>query len=404
MNRILAIALVFLLVAISWSPIASQTSSRITLEFSEDEEDSLGREESIIIEEDEGTRRVRTRSGDMVRFGEDIIIEASERIHGDVIAVGGSVRVRGIVDGDVAAIGGDVHIEQDGDVRGEAISIGGQVEEHGRGRVSGSSVSLPSFPHWFVAVPAVQYARGFGGILEEILTLALLLLLAWGLSKLAPDRTAVVAGYVRRRPGPSFLWGLLAVIGLAPSVVAVVIVAVILCITIIGIPVAILLLVGYFVGLVVLLVVGYLVGASVVGRWLSLRFRPLHGEPSLWRSLLIGVVALAIPDVLDALLRASWLLGPIAAGSGKVIEAIGDVVCVVVALFGIGAVLGSRGGQPEPSYAATAAGPPPGAPPAAPPPTSSPLTPPPGPAPAAPPAPPPTAPGAASGTGEPTPP
>jgi hypothetical protein len=366
MNRILAAALVLLLVAISWSPTSSQTSERITLEFSDEGEDSLSEEKTLTIElGGEESRKIRTRSGDMVRFGEDIIIDSGERIHGDVIAVGGTISVRGIVDGDVAAIGGDVRIEQDGDVRGEAISIGGQVTEHGRGRVSGSSVSLPNFPHSLWAIPSAHYGRGLGDLIGKLLALGFLVLLAWGLSKLAPERTEVSADYIRNRPGPSFLWGILAIIGLAPSVVAVALVAAILCITIIGIPVAILLLIGYFIGLIVLLLAGYLVGASVVGRWLSLRFRPHDGMPTLLRSLLVGVIVLGIPDILDAVLRASWLLGPLAAGIGMFIEVIGGIVCIVAAIFGVGAVLGSKGGQPLPLYAMGAGVPPPGPPPPA---------------------------------------
>jgi hypothetical protein len=385
MNRILAIAVVLLLIAISWSPTASQTSERITLEFSEGDADSLAEEEESLTIRlgDKTEKHIRTRSGDIVRFGEDIIIESGERIHGDVIAVGGTVRVRGVVDGDVAAIGGDVRIERDGDVRGEAISIGGQVTEHGRGRVSGSSVSLPNIPHWFVTVPTAHYTRGLSDLMSFVLVLGLFLLLAWGISKLAAERMLTVTDYIRNRPGPSFLWGILAIVGLAPSVVAVAIVAVILCITIIGIPVAILLLVGYFVGLIALLITGYLAGAAVVGRWLSLRFRPQDGMPTLWRSFLIGVIVLELPDLIQAVLHASWLLGPIASGLGSAIEVIGSIACLIVALFGIGAVLGSRGGQPEPVYAPAAPGAPPAAPPPATPPGSGPDAPSPAPAPPA---------------------
>lgn len=388
MNRILATALVLLLVAITWSPTSSQTSDRITLQFSDEESDSLSEGKGLTI--DLGTDespKVRTRSGDIVRFGEDIIVDAGERIHGDVIAVGGTVRVRGIVDGDVAAIGGDVHIEQDGDVRGEAISVGGQVTEHGRGRVTGSSVSMPHFPYPLLAIPSMHIAKGFGNLLADLLGLGLLLLLAWALAKMAPDRAQLAADYVRGRPGPSFLWGVLAIIGLAPSVIAVALVAVILCITIIGIPVAVLLLIGYFVGLVVLLVAGYLVGASVVGRWLALRFRPQDGTPTLMRSLVYGVIALELPDLLQSVLQASWLLSPVASGLGEVIEVIGTVIIFFVAIFGVGAVLGSKGGQPQPLYAAGAAAPAPGASPIPGPISSSPEAQPgAGPPPAAPPA------------------
>ena len=396
MNRILATAVVLMLMAVSWVPAASQSSSRMTLEFSEENPESLEvREESEPFEDDESIR-FRARSGDIVRFGEDIVIEKGERIHGDVVAVGGSVTVRGTVDGDVAALGGDVHIEPGGEVRGEAVSVGGKVDQSGSGRVSGTSVSLPDMPNWFFAAPTFRFFRGLDDLLGEIFTLGLLLLIAWGLSKLAPERTERAADYIRARPLMSLLWGLLAIAGVLPSAIAVVLVAALLCITIIGIPVAVLLLLAYFLGLIVLMFFGYLVGSAVVGKWLLQRIRPGDGEPTLLRSLFAGVLLIGILEVLAVLLKVSWLLGTVGSSLGGFLAFISGALFVIVWLFGTGAVLGSRAGQAFRPPAATAPG---TSPPALPPPvTPSPGTAPPPPsAPEAPPAPPPPAPG---GSGE----
>src|SRR5262249_38609471 len=152
-----------------------------------------------------------------------------------------------------------------------------------------------SVPSWLLELN-VMNAIGQGiALIKIIFSILLAAAFAWAANALAPDRTERGVAFVRARPGASFVWGLGTLIGIVPSAVAVALFSAILCITLIGIPVAILLLAAYAVALVLLVVWGSLVGAAIVGRWAWHRFRPLEPEPALLKAMLVGILALAVP-------------------------------------------------------------------------------------------------------------
>lgn len=318
-----------------------------------------------------------SRSGDLVRFGEDITIPAGREIRGDVVAVGGSVNVHGIVDGDCVALGGDVRIHSGGAVHGELVSLGGKVlNETGQG-MHGPSVSIPTLPKWLFDL---NFLNMVGQGIEVIKILFIVLFLvgaAWALAALASVRSEFAIGYLRAHPGAAFLWGLGALIGIAPSAVAVALFCALLCITLIGIPVGILLIVAYAVGLALLILWGLLVGAAVVGRWVHRRVRPLEAEPGLFRALLFGILTLFGPMVLAHLLKSLGFMAPVATGLGIALSVLAGLVCFGFWLVGMGSLVATRAGTP-PRTIAPAAGiagtPPPPAPPA---PQPSPAAPPP---------------------------
>src|SRR5262249_53393934 len=163
------------------------------------------------------------------------------------------------VDGDAVAVGGHVRILPGGEVRGEAVSLGGKVSNE-KGGLRGSSVSMPGGPPWVFDFNVMNFIGQGIRILQLAVLLALILGLGWAASVIGPDRASRVVHYLHSRPGPSFLWGLGALVAMLPSVIAVVLVGALLCITLIGIPVALLLWAGYAVGLVLLVVWGWLVG------------------------------------------------------------------------------------------------------------------------------------------------
>jgi hypothetical protein len=101
----------------------------------------------------------------VVRFGDDIHIRRGEDVDGDVVAVGGSVRIDGDVSGDVVALGGRVIVGSrakiDGDVvavagnlvlydgcevDGDAVTVGGVIKDDGA-RIAGDTVRI-EFDLW----------------------------------------------------------------------------------------------------------------------------------------------------------------------------------------------------------------------------------------------------------------
>lgn len=63
----------------------------------------------------------------IVRVFSDAVVQADERIAGDVVAVFGSVEVLGQVDGDVVAVMGSVHLRDSAVVDGDVVSVGGAL-------------------------------------------------------------------------------------------------------------------------------------------------------------------------------------------------------------------------------------------------------------------------------------
>ena len=358
-------------------PSRAQGPTRITLDFDEGDADTVT---TGTAPQRPGEYRVR--SNDMVRFGESVIVEANERIRGDVVVFGGTIRVRGYVDGDAVSVGGSVVIEDGGEVRGEAISVGGHVEEHGKGRLRGTSLALPGGTDWDDLRRSRRAHFGSShNFVGALVWLVFLLLFGWLATRLAPARLAMVRERLREGPMSCFLWGLGAFVCFVPALLVVIFAVVLLCITIIGIPLGIALLLGYFVGFALLLVAGYLVGSSTLGAWLAPRVSRGGTAPSETRLMVFGILGGFGLVVLGKLLKSIWLAGALLDPLGGLIAVIGWIVSSLAVFLGTGALLSSGFGLASLRWVRRApAGPSPASPPssAAPPPApQGPASPPP---------------------------
>lgn len=83
--------------------------------------------------------RTRAQDDDLVRYLRSIEVKAGESLP-DVVCVGCSVRVAGIVTGDVVAVAGDVEIT--GTIEGDAVAAGGRVRLLPGGSVEGEAVAV----------------------------------------------------------------------------------------------------------------------------------------------------------------------------------------------------------------------------------------------------------------------
>lgn len=341
-----------------------------TLDFQEDTSDSTASDrDNASSSTSPYWIKPRGRDGDLVRFGENITVPAGRSVPGDVVAMGGDITVLGTVNGDAVAVGGTVHLRPGGVVRGETISIGGRVDNESGAGLHGSSVSLPSVPRWLFDFNIMNLIGQGLALVKVLFGILLAAAFAWAANALAAERTERAVAHVRAEPGSSFLWGLGTLIGIAPSAVAVALFSALLCITLIGIPVAILLLAAYVVALILLVVWGSLVGSAIAGRWVWHRLRPMEPEPVLLRAMLVGIVALAVPSVFGHLLRSIGFMVPPAGALGIAIWVLGCLVTLGFWLVGIGSLIATRAGMP-PRLVPGVSGPgvvtPPAAPPAAP--------------------------------------
>ncbi|MBD3300886.1 MAG: hypothetical protein GF346_00365, partial [Candidatus Eisenbacteria bacterium] len=94
-------------------------------------------------------KRWRGTREDIVRMGESIVVEADEKVSGDVVAIGGVITVYGYVTGDVVSVGGGVRVRDEGYVGGDAVSVGGRIQVDEDATVRGENVSVGFMPFGF---------------------------------------------------------------------------------------------------------------------------------------------------------------------------------------------------------------------------------------------------------------
>ncbi len=217
------------------------------------------------------TREAQIADGLTVTGGD---IDIDGRIGSYLIAMGGHIRINGTVDGDVTVNAGQLSIGPDAVIQGTVtyrgpeqpeISPGAQISggvrhvsrERARGegmrRLAGGAAIV-----WFV-----------GWLIVGILALAL-----------APEATRAVTDTVRSKPGQSLLLGL-AVLAVVPLLM------IVFAVTVLGIPVAVLLLLAYL----LLLPLGYLASVTSFSDWLAPRIR--QGRP-VSKALRIGLFAVTL--------------------------------------------------------------------------------------------------------------
>jgi hypothetical protein len=217
---------------------------------------------------------IESDDASIVRMGSDIFIDSTQVVDDAVVALFGNITVRGRVGGDVVAVLGSVTLEPGAVVDGDAVAVGGALEQAADATVHGQSVSL-SFLPIHTGIPPLR-------------ALAIALFVAWllamlvggALALLLQRRVARVAQTIAERAGWSLLLGIL----LPPLAV---IAAVLLMVTLIGIPVACLLpLVYLFMLWIGTVAATYLLGCRATGRELGSGL----GVPLLAGTLIVGVL------------------------------------------------------------------------------------------------------------------
>jgi cytoskeletal protein CcmA (bactofilin family) len=299
---------------------------------------------------------VDTDESGLVRMFSDAEVPKGERVEGDVVAIFGSVLVEGEVSGNVVAVIGSVTLRPGAVVDGDAVAIGGVLDQARGATVSGESVSLGFIshsPHW--GAPTLGVLLGL-----VVVGWLIALFMGWILALLFPTRMLRIAATASRRTGASLLLGLL-------SKPLLIILIVLLLVTVIGIPIAVLLPVGYILAAWAgQLAVIYVLGCRLLRRGL--------GEGSLMVPIVAGTLFVAMFFALGTLLA-----GP--AGALRTVALffvlLGALLVIGVSVIGIGAFLLSRAGSrprevefrgaaPSAVSAGPAAGPAPGSAPPAP--------------------------------------
>ncbi len=269
----------------------------------------------------EAVQRTDVVRGDRVRFGGDVTVERNERLEGDAVAIGGSLTVNGEVTGDATSIGGTLTLGPDAVVRGDAVSVGGTLNRAQGSRVEGDVTEVGGggggFRRgmWFPGFFGTFWSR-FGSLAATALRLAVLAMVAVIIVAFGRNAVERIAARTAAAPVRSGLIGLLAEILFVPVMV---LTAVVLAVSIIGIP---LLFLMPFAVLLVMLValVGFVGLAHHLGRWIASRFG--WREPGAYASVAIGVVAIGGLTLLAKLaaLGGGFVIGAPLTGLGYLVE------------------------------------------------------------------------------------
>jgi len=294
---------------------------------------------------------------DLVRFGQDIEISPGQVIDGSVVAIGGSIVVRGRVKGDCTAVGGSVSVRDQGVVEGDAVSVGGSTTTADSAHVGGSNVSVGGWPHGSHAARMLPFLGLLGlgglaitGIFTTIVRFLLTVFFAWLALMVARERMVHAVDRIGSDFWRSLLWGLagwMAMIMAIPTIAVVCAIAiVILVITIIGIPVAILLaimmvfaLIAAVLGILIAAFLAYLNGAMYLGRRIIARRSPGVALSPL-RAIVVGALVMLGIKLMGGLLGMIGVVFVMPLGIAFAIMA--GVLLVIFTTAGLGAMILTR--------------------------------------------------------------
>jgi hypothetical protein len=262
-------------------------------------------------------------SGKVQIAGGNVKLGSGAAVSGDVAIAGGEVIIQGAINGKLRAAGGNIRI--DGPVTGNASIAGGRLELGPNARIEGK---LRFFGGELIRDPAAQVVGGVeqergrsSGRHEMTATQRFLHGWVWsvGLVALAaliaaafPGASQRMALELRERPWITPLLGILALVTIPVA-------AVLVIITIVGIPIGLAALIGY----VLLLLLGYVWTAVVIGGMLLDRIKPEVAAQTAWHA---GAAALAML-ALAILVRVPYFGGllkltAVALGVGMIVAAV----------------------------------------------------------------------------------
>jgi hypothetical protein len=263
------------------------------------------------------TPRTRRRE-DIVRIGGSVSVDSDELVRGDVVVIGGSASINGEVDGEVVVVGGSARFGPQADVRGDITVVGGGLSRDPGAIIRGAikEIGFGDIPwrgewgrrsswNWMDGIYPVARLTG------TLLRITLLILLTTLVLFVARTPVEQIADRVAADPVKSWFIGFLAEMLFIPMLV---ITAVVLSISIIGIPLLVLLPVAV-VALLVVMLVGFTAVAYHVGRLLQDKVDALRTRP--YAATFTGIVLIVSPVLLARLVGLSENLGfvvwPIAA-------------------------------------------------------------------------------------------
>lgn len=320
--------------------------------------------DSVFLEEPpevEKSYRSKISSGDRVAFGRTIRVDEDEEVTGDLVAIFGRAEIEGKVNGDVVVPFGSVYLgeraEVDGDVvsgrldkeegaviRGSLVTVG--VSDRGIGVIKGAPPTFVYKGKRYDIYDDGPFSNPPVFLLITILSTGVLLLiyiLTWAL---VPQRVETVRNQLTVNFLKSLFIGFLGLLAILP-------VFILLLVTIIGIPVALIVLPLAF-------ILATFLGDTSIALAAGERLKRALNFSTDSKIFLIaaGLILLELPFLLAGPLL---MMEGAAVGMGIFLLVFGGLLNLVLWMVGFGAVILTRfGGRPK--LAAAVPPPPPAAP------------------------------------------
>ncbi len=275
-----------------------------------------------------GGHGLRHSGEDVVKIGHDITVQPGQNVTGDVVAIGGSVEVFGHVSGSVVSVGGGVTLHPTAVVEGDAVVVGGTVNAEPGAQIQGQNVSVG---------PGMVFGKFFNQdwswikMMVKVGKIFVYLMIFGLVFALFRERYLYSAYHATQHTVKAFFIGLI-VAASSP------VVFLILCVTIIGIPLAFL--------FALTLVVAFMVGYLTVGLFIGKRLLG-HGDDWARGNLTAGLAGFAFLQLFGIVELAFLAFGnPVLTGIGFGIGIVGKVLSVMAALTGLGAIVLSKFAKP----------------------------------------------------------
>ena len=302
------------------------------------------------------TPRTRRRE-DIVRIGGSVTVDNDEYVRGDVVVIGGSARIDGEVDGEVVVVGGSARFGPQADVHGDTTVVGGGLSRDPGAVVRGAihevgfgDIAWRGRGEWGRSADW-DWMNGiypFARLTGTLVRITLLILLTTLVLFVAKTPVEQIADRVAADPVKSWFVGFLTEMLFIPVLIMT---AVVLAISIIGIPLLALLPVA-IVALLVVMLVGFTAVAYHIGRLLQDKVDVLRTRP--YAATFAGILLIVSPVLLARLVGLTGDLGFVV----WPIAAVGFLLEYSVWTAGLGAAALARFNRPAPPPAMVTTTPP----------------------------------------------
>ena len=329
----------------------------------------LGRRERL-IELAEALEDVRLADVQL-HVAEEVTVAEGIEVDGTIVVVDGNLEVAGVVDGDVVVVGGSVRLLEGGSITGDvrladsrlyrddgevlgdvtevdvdgSAALAGELRDEIRREIESAYREERRESSGFLA-PFRHVGRGVAGVISTMVTALVLGLLGGVVLHFGGSQLEIVAETARRSPARA------AAVGLAGTFLAVpvwLLGAVALAVTIIGIPVMLFWLPLFPIAVMLAAGLGYYAVAHNVGSWIARRHFPSFGWVRISNP--YTLVAGGVLGLMTAFLVANALEigGPWLDFLQGLSLTLGVLATVVAVLVGFGSVLITRAGR-RPEY------------------------------------------------------